>query len=320
MKKYMIRRMLFMIPVLIGVSIIIFTLIHLAPGDPYSSMLDPSVTEEDMQNMLEKIGYYDPLPVKYMKWVGRAVQGDLGYSIRYQEPVVDVISRRMGNTLLLSVLALVISTSIAIPLGVISSSKQYSIFDYIATIFAFIGLSIPAFFLALLMVKYLAFDLKLFPISGMQTIGAGYTGFKQFLDLLHHMALPVMVLALLQMASFMRYTRSSMLEVIRQDYVRTARAKGVKEKVVIYKHALKNALIPVITLLSASLGHLLSGAILTETVFAWPGMGTLVYQSILNRDYPLVIASTMLLSLCVLAGNLFADIMYAVVDPRIKYD
>lgn len=320
MKKYLIRRVLLMIPVLIGVSMIIFALIHLAPGDPYSSMIDPNTTEEDLQVMLEKVGYYDPLPVKYIKWAGRAVTGDLGYSIRYQEPVVDIIGRRIGNTLLLSILSLILSVLIAVPLGVISATKQYSIFDYLATIFAFIGMSLPAFFFALLMVKFLAFDLKLFPISGMQNIGAGYTGLRQVLDILHHMALPVIVLALIQMASFMRYSRSSVLEVIRQDFIRTARAKGVKEKVVIYKHALRNALIPIITLLSASLGHLLSGAILTETVFAWPGMGTLVYQSIMNRDYPLVIASTMLLSLCVLAANLFADIMYAVVDPRIKYN
>jgi len=320
MKKYLIRRMLLMLPVLIGVSIIIFSLINLAPGDPYSTMIDPNTTEEDLHIMLDKIGYYDPLPVKYVKWLGRAITGDLGYSIRYQEPVVDVIGRRIGNTLLLSGLSLVISVSIAVLLGVISATRQYSVFDYFATIFAFIGMSLPAFFFALLMIKFFAFDLKLFPISGMQNIGAGYTGFRQLIDILHHMALPVIVLSLLQMASFMRYSRSSMLEVIKQDYIRTARAKGVKEKAVIFKHALRNALIPIITLLSSSLGNLLSGAILTETVFAWPGMGTLVYQSILNRDYPLVIASAMLLSLCVLAANLLADILYAAADPRIKFD
>jgi peptide/nickel transport system permease protein len=320
MKKYLIRRILLMIPVLIGVSIIIFTLIHMAPGDPYSSMINPNVAEEDKVAMLKQVGYYDPLPVQYVKWIGSAIKGDLGFSIRYEEPVVDVMQRRIGNTLLLSLLSLVIGTLIAVPLGVISATKQYSKFDYIATVFAFIGLSIPAFFFALLLIKFLAFDLKLFPISGMQDIGAGYTGLRAALDIGYHMVLPVLVLSLLHTAALMRYTRSSMLEVIKQDYIRTARAKGVKEQTVIYKHALRNALIPVITVLSSSLGHLLSGAILTETVFAWPGMGTLVYQSILNRDYPLVISSTMVLAICVLLGNLFADIMYAVVDPRIKYN
>lgn len=320
MHKYIIRRILMMIPVLLGVSICIFTLMYMAPGDPYSAMIDPSTPPEDVENMLNKIGYYDPLPVKYTKWLSRAVTGDLGYSIRYQEPVMDIIGRRMGNTLFLSVLSLAIGVAVAVPLGVISATRQYSRFDYIATIFAFIGMSLPAFFFALLMIKFFAFDLKLFPISGMQTIGAGYTGFRLFLDVLHHMMLPVIVLALLQMASFMRYARSSVLEVIRQDYIRTARAKGLSERLVIYRHALRNALIPIITLLSTSLGYILSGAILTETVFSWPGMGTLIYQSILNRDYPLVIASAMLLAICVLLANLLADIMYAVADPRIKYN
>lgn len=320
MKKYILRRLLMMIPVLFGISIFIFVLIHIAPGDPYSSMIDPSVTEEDRENMLESIGYYDSIPVKYGKWISRAVQGDLGYSIRYSEPVVDVIGRRFGNTVLLTVSALIFSALVAIPIGVLSATKKYSIFDYLVTIISFIGLSIPVFFLGLLMIKFLAFDLKLFPISGMQSIGKDFTGLARIKDLAHHMVLPVLALGMINTASLMRYTRSAMLEVINQDYIRTARAKGVKEKVVIYKHALRNALIPVVTVVSMSLGYLLSGAILTETVFVWPGMGTLVFQSILNRDYPLVIASTMLLAVFILASNLLADILYAAIDPRIKYD
>lgn len=320
MRKYIIRRLLIIIPVLIGISVIVFTLINIMPGDPYAQMINPKLTAEDRTNMLESIGYFDSLPVKYVKWVGRAVKGDLGYSIRYKEPVIDVIGRRVKNTLFLSVTSLILSTIIAIPLGVISSTKQYSIFDYIVTIVAFIGISIPAFFFALLLIKYLAFDLNLFPIAGMQSIGKGYTGMKQFIDLLHHMALPVIVLSLISVASLMRYTRSAMLEVIKQDYIRTARAKGLSEKVVIYKHALRNALIPVVTILSLSLGFLLSGAILTETIFVWPGMGTLMYQAILNRDYPLVMGCNIIFAISVLLANLFADLMYAVVDPRIRYD
>ncbi len=318
--RYIIRRLLIMIPVLIGISVIIFTLINGMPGNPYSHMMDPNISAEDKENMLESIGYYDSMAVKYFKWVGRALKGDLGFSIRYKEPVTDVLARRIGNTLMLSVFSFILSALIAIPIGIISSTKQYSVFDYVVTIFAFIGLSIPAFFLALLMVKFLAFDLKLFPISGMQTIGRGYTGIVQLIDILHHMALPLIVLTLISLASLVRYTRSAMLEVLKQDYIRTARAKGLSEKVVIYKHALRNAMIPVITILSMSLGYLFSGAILTETVFVWPGMGTLVYQATLNRDYPLVIAGTMLFSVTILLANLFADIMYAVVDPRIRYD
>lgn len=320
MRKYIFRRLLIMIPVLLGISIIIFTLINLAPGDPYSSMIDPSVTAEDKENMLKAIGYYDSLPVKYTKWIGRAIHGDLGFSIRYKEPVVEVIKRNFGNTILLAFLSLCISVLLSIPLGVISATHKYSIFDYIVTIFSFIGLSVPVFFLAMLMIKFFSFDLGWFPISGMQSVGSDYTGIEKILDYIRHMILPIIVLGITNMASLMRYTRSSMLDVIPMDYIRTARAKGVKERIVIYKHALRNALMPIVTVICMSLGHMVSGAILTETVFSWPGMGTLVYQSILNRDYPLVTASTMLIAFFILASNLLADILYAFLDPRIKYN
>lgn len=320
MKKYIIRRLLLIIPVMIGVSIVIFALIHMAPGDPYSSMIDPTVTEEDKENMLRSIGYYDPIPVQYVKWVGRALHGDLGYSIRYKEPCINVIKRRFGNTVMLALSALVVSSVVGIILGIIAATKKNSLFDYFVSAIAFVGLSIPAFFLGLLMVKFLAFNFKLFPISGMETIASGYEGMEKFVDIFHHMVLPLTTLSLVNIAEKMRYTRSAMLEVIQQDYIRTAKAKGVKKKVIIYQHALKNALIPVVTVVSMSLGKLLSGTILTETVFVWPGMGTLVYQSILNRDYPLVVSSTMLLAFLMLISNLIADILYAVLDPRIKYN
>jgi peptide/nickel transport system permease protein len=310
--------MLLMIPVLLGISVVIFALINVAPGDPYTSMIDPNITAEDKHVMLEAIGYYDPLPVKYVKWLSRAVKGDLGFSLRYKEPVTKIISRNLQNTLLLSMSALFFSVVLGVPIGVLSATRKYSLFDNILTVFSFIGLSIPAFFFGMLMIKFLAFDLNLFPISGMMTIGQDYTGIRKALDLLHHMALPVTVLGMVNMASLMRYTRSSMLEVITQDYIRTARAKGLKERTVIYKHALKNALIPVVTVVCISIGYLLSGALLTETVFSWPGMGTLVYQAILNRDYSLVTASTMVIAVFILLSNLLADIIYAFLDPRIK--
>lgn len=318
MWHYIARRMLLMIPVLLGISVVIFALINVAPGDPYTSMIDPNITAEDKQVMLEAIGYYDPLPVKYIKWLSRAVKGDLGFSLRYKEPVTQIISRNLQNTLLLSMSALLFSVLLGVPIGVLSATRKYSLFDNILTVFSFIGLSIPAFFFGMLMIKFLAFDLNLFPISGMTTIGQDLTGIRKALDLLHHMALPVTVLGMVNMASLMRYTRSSMLEVITQDYIRTARAKGLKERTVIYKHALKNALIPVVTVICISIGYLLSGALLTETVFSWPGMGTLVYQAILNRDYSLVTASTMVIAVFILLSNLLADIIYAFLDPRIK--
>jgi peptide/nickel transport system permease protein len=310
--------MLLMIPVLLGISVVIFALINVAPGDPYTSMIDPNITAEDKRVMLESIGYYDPLPVKYVKWLSRAVKGDLGFSLRYKEPVTKIISRNLQNTLLLSMSALLFSVLLGVPIGVLLATRKYSLFDNILTVFSFIGLSIPAFFFGMLMIKFLAFDLNLFPISGMTTIGQDFTGMRKALDLLHHMALPVTVLGMVNMASLMRYTRSAMLEVITQDYIRTARAKGLKERTVIYKHALKNALIPVVTVICISIGYLLSGALLTETVFSWPGMGTLVYQAILNRDYSLVTASTMVIAVFILLSNLLADIIYAFLDPRIK--
>lgn len=319
MRNYIIRRILLMIPVLIGISIIIFALIHMMPGNPYAYMIETDATAEDVEQMLQAVGYYDPLPVQYAKWVGGLLQGNLGYSLKFKEPISEMISRRIGNTLMLSGVALVLSILVAIPLGVISATRQYSVFDYIATLVAFIGLSIPAFFFALLLVKFFAIDLKWFPISGMETLASGYTGFRAFLDFLHHLALPVIVLGFIQMASFMRYTRTSLLEVIQQDYIRTARAKGLNERIVIYKHALRNALIPVVTIISLSLGQLVSGAVLTETIFVWPGMGTLIFQAVMNRDYPVIMDATMILAFMILMANLFADIMYALVDPRIRY-
>lgn len=320
MKKYILKRLLMLIPIFLGISIIVFALIHTTPGNPYSAMIESNLSAEDKEKMLKDIGYYDSLPVKYVKWLGRAVKGDLGYSIKYKEPNVDVLKRNMGNTILLSLSSLILSSLIAIPLGVISATKQYSIFDYIVTIVALIGLSIPAFFLALGIIKIFAYDLKWFPIGGMQTINSGYTGIAKIWDTVYHSILPVFVLTCLQTASLMRYTRSAMLEILQQDYIRTARAKGLSERVVVYKHALRNAMISITTLITISLGGLLSGAILTETVFSWPGMGTLMYQAISNRDYGLITAGTLLLSVCILFANLLSDILYAFIDPRIKYD
>ena len=319
MFQYVVKRLLILIPVFFGITIIIFTLIHIMPGDPYSTMMDPGLSAADREQMLEAIGYYDPLPVQYVRWLSRAFAGDLGYSTHYLQPVTTVIGEKLGNTLLLSVSVLILSVLLAVPLGVISAVRQYSALDYFATILAFIGISIPSFFLALGVLKIFAFDLGWFPISGLRTIGANYTGLRALPDLAHHAVLPILVLTVIQMASLMRYTRSSMLEAIQMDYTRTARAKGLSEHTVIYKHALRNSMISVTTLITISLGNLLSGAVLTETVFGWPGMGTLMYQAIGNRDYSLVTACALLLTVFILLSNLLADILYAVVDPRIRY-
>lgn len=310
-----------MVPVFIGLSIIIFTLINTAPGDPYMNIVEGqiSISASDTETALNAIGYYDPIHLKYVKWMGKILKGDMGTSIRYNEPVVDIIKRRISNTFLLSIVTLILTTLIALPLGIVSAIKPYSFKDKVLTILALIGISIPGFFIALLIIKIFAINLGWFPISGLSTVGEKLTGFNKFIDVVRHMILPVISMTVLEVASLMRYTRSSMLDVFNQNYIRTARAKGLNEKIIIYKHAFRNALIPIVTLLSMSLGYIVAGTILIETIFVWPGMGTLFYQAIANRDYPLVMGCAMILSSCILLANLISDIVYCLVDPRIRF-
>ena len=319
MERYAIRRLAQAVLIVLCVSLIVFIFINLAPGDPYTQRLDPSVSAEVREEMLERLGYYDPVHIKYFKWLSAVAHGDLGYSIKYKKPVADVIGERLPNTIVLGLAALILSTAIAIPAGIISATRRNSIFDYVGTILSFVGISIPAFFFGLLMIKIFSFDLKLFPISGMTTVGENYNGLALVKDIAAHMVLLTIVLALLQTATLMRYTRSSMLEVFDQDYIRTARAKGLSERVVTNKHAFKNALIPVITILSMQIPSLFSGAVLTETIFVWPGIGRLSYTAILDRDYPLIMALLLLTTVIILICNLIADLLYALIDPRIRY-
>jgi len=320
LQKYIIRRILQAIPILLGVSIIIFALTQAMPGDPLSHMMDPNITKEDLESAREKLGLNDPKYVQYFRWLGELLSGNLGFSTKYSKPVGDLIKERIGPTFTLSLLALTIALVFAIPIGVYSATKQYSKWDNLFTVFAFAGISIPVFFLALVLIWLFALQLQWFPSGGLTTPGVTYEFPKNIFNMLYHLVLPSMTLALLYMASFMRYTRSSMLEVIRQDYIRTARAKGLSEKVVIYKHALRNALIPVITILGLSLPGMFSGALVTETIFSLPGMGTLSYNAVVQRDYPILMATNLMFAIWTIVGNLLADIFYALVDPRIRYD
>ncbi|MTI95140.1 MAG: ABC transporter permease [Firmicutes bacterium] len=321
MYQYIIRRILQSIPTLLGITVFVFLIINAAPGNPMSHLVDPNMTGEDRANRLEALGYYDPLPVRYATWITEAVQGNLGYSTRYSRPVTQLISTRIVPTFLLTFSSMFISVLIAVPIGVFSSTRQYSKMDYFLTVLAMAGISIPVFFLAILGLRLFAFDLGWVPLGGMVTAGRVHTGFFDYaLDVLHHLIMPLAVLSAANIATYMRYTRSSMLEVVRQDYIRTARAKGLSEKVVIYKHALRNALIPVVTVFGLSLPFLFSGAVITETVFTWPGMGILNVEAVGTRDYPLLMGINLFLAILVLLGNLLADIMYAVVDPRIRYN
>ena len=319
MLRYIFKRIVIAIPVFFGITLVVFFLIMSMPGDPFSGMLDPGMSAEYKQKLLESYGYNDPIAVQYVKWLGRMLQGDLGYSNIYKARVLDIIGTRMGNTALLGGVSLLISTFIGIPAGVYVATHKRSLVDHGMTVFCFFGISIPAFFFGMLLILLFGMYLNCLPVSGMITAGANYKGLAHVIDVVRHMVMPVIVLSLLNIASFMRYTRSSVIDVVGQDYIRTARAKGVSRWDLVAKHVLKNALIPIITIISLQIPSMLSGALLTETVFVWPGVGQLNYQAVQNRDYFLIMGIVMVLAVITLAVNLIADICYALVDPRIRY-
>lgn len=322
MKTFLIRRFLQLIPVIFMITICVYFMNAAAPGDPISKMMDPNMTTEEKQRLREKFDLDKSIIERYAAWLSELVlHRNLGHSTAYGQPVTKVIQLYMWNTFWLSLVALIISVLIGIPAGILSATKQYSIFDNTVTVVAFAGRSIPGFFFGLLLIKYFAIDLGWFPMSGMAEPGSKDIGTWHYIkDVAHHMVLPALVLGLPAASGYMRFTRTAMLEVIRQDYVRTARSKGLTEKVVIYKHALRNALIPIITLLGFALPGLFAGAIITEKLFAWPGMGSIALKAISDRDYPLLMGTTLFFAFLTLMGNLLADICYGLADPRIKYN
>ncbi|WP_019415401.1 ABC transporter permease [Paenisporosarcina sp. TG20] len=316
MFQYIIRRIAIAIPVLFGVTIFNFLIINLAPGNPVDMFINPNMSEADINARKEALGLNDPLWEQYASWMGNLLQGDFGYSFSTYEPVLNNIADRIGPTILLMGSALIIAYLIAIPIGILSATKQYSFTDYFATTFSFFGISIPNFFLGLGAIYIFAILLPIFPTGGMNTLGSS----GGILDTLRHLILPAFVLGTAIAGSMVRYVRSSMLEVLGQDYLRTARAKGLHEFVVNNKHALRNALIPIITIIGLEIPLLIGGAVITEQIFQWPGLGQLTIQSIGSRDYPTLMALNFLAAITVLFSNLFTDIMYSVVDPRIKYN
>ncbi|HLR74585.1 MAG TPA: ABC transporter permease, partial [Virgibacillus sp.] len=268
----------------------------------------------------EKFGLNDPLPVQYINWLGSFVTGDFGESIHYKgRSVKDIIGERIVNTVYLSMFALGITILFAIPIGLYSAKKPYSLLDYGATTFGFLGLAIPGFFFGLVSIYVFSIHLGWFPAQGSMS-SSDSQGLARLLDRLHHLVLPGFTLGLAGIATYMRYVRSEVMDILRSDYIRTARAKGMGEANILYKHTLRNALIPIITLLGFELGVLLSGAVITEQVFNYPGLGTLFIDSITNRDYPVIMAINLLLGTTILIGNLVADILYSIADPRIRYD
>jgi len=305
MLKYIIKKLLLMIPVLLGLTIIVFLILHLAPGDPVHKVIGPNATPEVYENVKRSMGLDRPLIIQYFDYLGNLLKGDLGSSILQHRPVADIVMERFPITIGLGVRALLLSFLIAVPVGIIAAVNRNKLLDYFAMTFALVGISMPTFWFGMLLLYFFAYKLRLFPISG-------YGTWK-------HLMLPVITMGLTDAAVIARMMRSSMLEVIGQDYIRTARAKGLKEKVVTNKHALKNALIPVITLLGMRMGWIVGGSVTLEIIFSIPGLGRTMVDSIFSRDYPVVQGSILILAASVMISNLIADILYAVVDPRIRY-
>lgn len=314
MLTYIVRRLLIFVPVLLGITIINFIIVNMAPGNPVDMYIDPSMSPAIIEAKKEALGLNDPLIVQYVKWLGTLLTGDLGYSMSSYAPVAQLVGERIMPTVTLGLAALVLALLIAVPLGILSALKQNTKIDYLVTGLSFIGTSIPNFFLGLALIYIFAVNLGVLPTGGMQQLG----GDGGMWDRVRHMILPAIVLATAIAGRKVRYVRASMLDVLKQDYLRTARAKGVHEFWVTNKHALRNALLPVITVVGLEIPILLGGAIITEQIFQWPGIGQLTLQSMMSRDYPTIMALNLIAAVAVLGANLLTDILYSAADPRIK--
>lgn len=320
MHTFIVKRVLGLIPLLFLLTVLLFTLIELSPGDPLMQMFadNPNLTPEEMARLVKYYGLDQPVPVRYIKWLSRVVQGDFGSSRAYHMPVFSVIKQKIPPTLILSVSALALSLLIALPIGIYAALKPYSASDYAQTFLVYLGRSMPSFWFGLMLIIIFSVRLKWFPAGGMRSLEDA-RGLQALSDLVKHIILPLSVLTFLQITGWVRYIRSSMLDTINSDYVRTARAKGLRERTVIYRHALRNALIPVVTLVALDIPALVGGGVVVETVFSWPGMGRLLYDAIISKDTNLAMACLLLLGLLTMLGSLLADIAYAIIDPRIRY-
>ncbi|ANH08351.1 ABC transporter permease [Shinella yambaruensis] len=317
MLRYCLHRLLVGLAMLLALTVLIFTLLQLTPGDPIDAYIDPNVamTKEAMDALRARLGLDQPLPVQYLAWLSQAAQGNLGHSLqRFNETVSGLILSRIGPTLLLMGAGLSIAIVIGIASGILSAVRRNTVPDYSLSVLALLGISSPAFLTALLGLYVFSVRLKWTPSGGMLTPATDFS----VGDLLHHLILPATVLSIGHAALIMRYMRASMLEVLNQDYVRTARAKGVREFWVVTKHALRNALLPVVTLIGSTIGLAVGGAIFVESVFNWPGMGLLLISAVETRDYPVIMGATLVIGACVIVVNILTDLAYAVIDPRIK--
>ncbi len=334
MKWYIAKRLLMLIPVLLGASLLAFTLIHLTPGDPARTIVGDHASPQVIAAIREKYGLDKPLPVQYWIWLKQVLRGDMGRSISSNEYVTREILERFPNTVELTVCAMLLAIVVGSIAGIVSASKQYSALDYTTMGIALFGVSMPVFWLGIMLMMVFGVLLRWLPISGRIDVLIPFTritgfyildsvitlNFRALISTIRYLILPSVALSTIPMATIARVTRSSMLEVLRQDFIRTERAKGLSERLVIYRHAVKNAMIPVITVIGLNFGLLLAGAILTETVFSWPGIGKYVVKAVTMRDYPAVQGCVMFFAFIFVFVNLIADILYVLIDPRIKYE
>lgn len=321
MLRHVLRRLIQLIPLLVGITILSFLIIQLSPGDFLAEIrLNPVVSQETVDQMRANFGLDKPLHIQYVRWLGNILRGDFGYSFSFQVPVLWLINTRLLNTLLLNVVALVVAWIIAVPIGIHAATRQYSPTDNLLSLGAYIGISTPTFFSGLLLL-YAAFKTGWLPIGGMTSLDYGFLPWwGKVLDIGRHIIIPATVLAFLTVAGLMRQMRANLLEVLRQDYVKTARSKGLADRVVIYKHAVRNAINPLITIFGLELGGLLGGSAILENVVGWPGLGQLILDSVIRKDLYVVMGSLVIGGVTLVVGNLIADILLAVADPRIRYD
>jgi peptide/nickel transport system permease protein len=312
-----------MIPLMIGITLITFLLANAVPGSPVSQIaLNPTISQEDVRRIEEQLGLNEPLHIRYFVWAGNLVQGDFGLSLRNQRPVLGTILEKLPQTLLLTGSALFLSLVISIPVGVYSAVRRNSGFDNASTAAAVAGFSMPTFWFALMVVLLFAVKARewglpiTFPASGTHDLRSG----GGLIDRLHHLFLPAVTLAFVQTAAWTRYIRSQMIEVLSQDYMRTAKAKGLRERIVIFRHGLRNAILPLVTLLGIAIPDLFGGSLIIEQIFTWPGIGQLAFNSALNKDYTMVMGIVVFVGFLVIVGNLIADVVYGLLDPRIRYD
>lgn len=325
--RYLLKRLVYIVFVFFIISILMFAIYKAMPGDPVEIMLGDSKTTmkpDAYQALYDKtvisLGLDKPLPVQYVVWMGNMLTGNFGYSTQYKQAVINIIGAPMANTVLLNVLTMVVVFAIAIPLGIVTAVRKNGVFDKSVQVLTIVGYSLPQFIVALLAIFLLAVKFPIFPISGVQSAGLNATGLEWFLDRAWHMVLPVLVMAVSGIGGITRYVRAAMIDVLRMDYIKTARAKGLREKVVVYIHAFRNALIPIVTITTWWVIGLFGGSIVIESVFLWPGLGKMLIDGLLQRDFAVVLTMQMFYVVLSLAGNVIMDIAYTIVDPRVRLE